>query len=345
MGFKHWRFCQLIINGRSHRLSYSEEAIHTLFLPFLRRMTSLQQQKGGRLVVFLAAPADTGKTTLALFLERLSLSEAGITPIQRLGLEGFARPHEELLATLDAEGRPLSPYGPEAFYLDRLKEKLAALASTPPEQSLRWPVYDRSRKVAVPDIQPVTKPIVLVEGCWLLDRPEWSVLQPYADYRLFIASKPESLAQRIENHLKRTAGLTPKQASAQYESAYRPHIMQVLTNSSPAEETWIFTEDGDYEPEPDRLKYYRAKTKETQTNFEAVKRRDDDVPLFEAYEAAQKSLYGRDGTPAAATRYTQSIETARRNILRRLFASGSLSRENLKKAFHLTDEEIENLIE
>lgn len=344
MGFKHWRYCQLIINGRSHRLAYSEEAIHTLFLPFLRRLAALQKKKDGRLVVFLAAPADTGKTTLALFLERLSLSEPGLTPIQRLGLEGFARPHEELLATLDAEGRPLSPYGPDAFYLDQLKEKLAALTSVPLGQPLRWPVYDRSRKVAIPDIQPVTRPIVLIEGCWLLlDRPEWAALQPFADYRLFIAAKPESLAQRIEDHLKRTAGLTPKQAEAQYESAYRPHIMQVLTSSSPAEETWIFTADGDYEPEPDRLKYYRARTKETQTNFDAVKRRDDDVPLFEAYEAAQKSLYSKDGTPAS--RYTQSIETARRNILRRLFASGSLSRENLKKAFHLTDEEIENLIE
>ena len=161
MPAKQWRTCRLNINGTSRKLSYSDDAIKKLFEPLLRRLTALCHRLGRRTVVYLVAPADTGKTTLALFLERLALmgGASGIVPIQRLGLEGFQRAPKELAAELDAEGKPLSPYGPQAYDLEALSAKLSALASG---QDIRWPVYDRARREIVPDITPVRKPIVIV---------------------------------------------------------------------------------------------------------------------------------------------------------------------------------------
>ena len=100
MTAKSWRSCRVTINGRVRKLSYSDDAIKKLFLPFLQRLSDLSRREGRRIVIYLAAPADTGKTTLALFLERLSLlgAASGLLPLQRLGLEGFQRQIKKILS-------------------------------------------------------------------------------------------------------------------------------------------------------------------------------------------------------------------------------------------------------
>ena len=337
MAAKIWRTCRLNINGTARKLSYSDDAIKKLFEPLLHRLTDLHHRLGRRIVVFLAAPCDTGKTTLALFLERLALNGGGmgLAPVQRLGLEGFQRGASDLAATLDADGKPLSPYGPQAYDLEALARKLAALAAG---DDIRWPVYDRARREVVPDITPVRKPIVLVEGCWLLLKNHgWETFHTFADYTVAIMAQPESLASRIKQRLT-VRGLTPREASERYEQEYRPHIMQVLTDSWPASETWIYSADGDYEPQPDRLEHYRAKQRSTQQDFDSVKRKDE--PIFRAYEEQMAS--GRGKTYAVG--YQQGLETARRNILRRLASDGGMGRDALKETFHLTEKELQDLL-
>ena len=335
MAAKTWRTCRLNINGTPRKLSYSDGAIKKLFEPLLHRLTDIQRRLGRRIVVFLAAPCDTGKTTLALFLERLALNGSTFTPIQCLGLQGFQRGAADLAATLDADGKPLSPYGPQAYDLDALSAKLAALSAG---CELRWPVYDRSRREIVPDITPVRKPIVLVEGCWLLLKNHgWEMFRDFADYTVAIMAQPESLASRIKNRLI-ARGLTPREAAACYERDYRPHIMRVLTDSWPASETWIYSADGDYEPQPDRLEYYHAKQKSTQRDFDSVKRKDE--PIFRAYEEQMASGSGK----TFAVGYQKGLETARRNILRRLASDGGMGREALKETFHLTEKELQDLL-
>ena len=337
MAAKIWRTCRLNINGTPQKLSYSDGAIKKLFEPLLKHLTELHHRLGRRIVVFLAAPCDTGKTTLALFLERLALngSTIGIAPLQRLGLEGFQLGADKLEAALDDDGKPLSPYGPQAYDLTALAAKLAALAAG---DDLRWPVYDRTRHEVVPDITPVRKPIVLVEGCWLLLKNHgWETFHTFADYTVAIMAQPESLASRIQSRLT-ARGLTPREAVARYESDYRPHIMQVLTDSWPATETWIYSADGDYQPQPDRLEYYRAKQKSTQQDFDSVRRKDE--PIFRAYEEQMTAGGGK----TFAVGYQQGLETARRNILRRLASDGGMGREALKETFHLTEKELQDLL-
>ena len=52
------------INGIDVNASYSDDNVEEIFVPLLQRLTDLQKQKNGRIVVFLAAPPGAGKSTL-----------------------------------------------------------------------------------------------------------------------------------------------------------------------------------------------------------------------------------------------------------------------------------------
>ena len=45
-----------------------------------------------------------------------------------------------------------------------------------------------------------------------------------------------------------------------------------------------------------------------------------------------------------AVGYQKGLETARRNILRRLASSNGMGREALKETFHLTEKELQDLL-
>ena len=150
-------------------------------------------------------------------------------------------------------------------------------------------------------------------------------------------AQPGSLASRTQQRLA-ARGLTPKEAAERYENDYRPAIMQVMTGSWPADETWIYSPDGDYQPQPDRLQHYRAKQKSTQQDFDSVRRKDE--PIFRAYEEQMASGHGK----TYAVGYQKGLETARRNILRRLASSNGMGREALKETFHLTEKELQDLL-
>ena len=53
---KRWRDYEMTVNGLPQRIRYNEATVEGLFLPLLHRLAALQAEKGGRLLVFLAAP-------------------------------------------------------------------------------------------------------------------------------------------------------------------------------------------------------------------------------------------------------------------------------------------------
>ena len=61
-----------LINGIEVEAVYTEQAVNGIFLPLLKKLTAMQEEKGSRLVVMLAAPPGAGKSTLLSFLARLS---------------------------------------------------------------------------------------------------------------------------------------------------------------------------------------------------------------------------------------------------------------------------------
>ena len=135
------------INGLAHKVQYNEATIQELFLPFLRHMSRKQKEAGCRLIILLAAPPGTGKSTLCLLLEKLSQSVEGLVSLQALGLDGFHHTSAYLRShKIERDGSmiPMSAIkgAPETFNLEHLKEKLAQVRS----ENIRWPVYDRGHE-------------------------------------------------------------------------------------------------------------------------------------------------------------------------------------------------------
>ena len=199
---KRWRTVLLMVNGIRRKVRFEESTITGLFRPFLQRLTRLQQQSGRRLIVFLAAPPAVGKSTLTLFLEKLSLATPGLTPLQALGLDGFHY-HNEYLNTHSCErdGQIIPLYqikgAPETYDVSHFRTKMRQLREV---RELRWPVYDRMQHDVVEDVQRIHRPIILIEGNWLLlrDAP-WADARQYADYTVFIKAHPNDLKMRLVN--------------------------------------------------------------------------------------------------------------------------------------------------
>ena len=78
---------QYKVNGLETTVVYDDRTVEEIFLPLLRKWTTLQQKLKRRVIVFLSAPPGVGKTTTAQFLEYLSGRESDIEEIQAVGLD------------------------------------------------------------------------------------------------------------------------------------------------------------------------------------------------------------------------------------------------------------------
>lgn len=245
---KEWHTYEMIVNGLPQKIRYNADTVEHLFLPLLRRLTEMQRAEARRILVFLAAPPATGKSTLAQFLEQLSRTEEGLTPVQALGMDGFHYPNRYLAAHTilrDGEEIPLTSIkgAPETFDVPALAAKLSAAR----EERVTIPVYDRRIHDVVPDAVTADAPILLVEGNWLLlDEETWRDLRTLADYRLRIDAAPELLRDRLIAR-KVQGGSTAEDAAAFYEASDAPNILRFAAHAAAADDIWRMTADGDFE--------------------------------------------------------------------------------------------------
>ena len=235
------------VNGFPVTAVYEEETVQTLFLPMLRRWAQMQRARGGRLMVFLSAPPGVGKTTMAQFLEHLSRTEAGLVPLQAVGLDGFHY-HADYIAThtVTVEGRevPMKQVkgAPETYDVPKLIETLRALR----KRNVIWPIYDRNLHDVVEDGVCVSAPIVLAEGNWMLsDEEPWATVAEMCDDSIFIDATPESVRDRLIAR-KIRGGLTPEAAEAFYERSDRVNILRLTARHKKANTCLRMTVDGAY---------------------------------------------------------------------------------------------------
>ncbi len=187
------------INGLMVDAVYRDADIRDIFLPLLGRLQELQREKGRRILVMMAAPPGAGKSTLASFLEHLSRSTPGMTPVTVIGMDGFHRRQEYLQSHRVARfGREVEMVrikgAPVTFDLELLRERIERVAAG--EECL-WPEYDRRLHNPV-EGQPVRGDIVLLEGNYLLlDEDGWRELGQYGDYTIRITADPDMLRQRL----------------------------------------------------------------------------------------------------------------------------------------------------
>lgn len=244
---KTWKNYELTVNGLTQHVQYNQETVEKLFMPLLGSLSEMYRAKRRRIILFLVAPPATGKSTLTLFLEKLSKENKNLIPVQAVGMDGFHY-HADFIknhfVTRNGEKLPMSEVKgcPETFDVKKLRQKLSALR----EGATTFPIYDRKIHDVIEDAAQVDGKIVLFEGNWLLLKDErWKDLRQFADYTLMIRADKSILKQRLIQR-KMQGGSTLEEATSFYEKSDSYNVKRTLNDSSDADETWEMQEDNDY---------------------------------------------------------------------------------------------------
>lgn len=235
------------MNGIDVLARYSQRAVKDIFLPLLRKLAGLRQEKGGRVLAMLAAPPGAGKSTLLSFLERLA-REKGLCGIQAIGMDGFHRRQDDLLShEIERDGQLIPMVAikgaPVTFELERLTERVKRVAAG---ERCGWPVYDRLLHNPVEDALRVDGDIVLLEGNYLLlDMDGWRDLKTCADYTVSIRADEGLLRNRlIERRIK--TGVEKDAATQFVDFSDMPNVRLCLEKTMPADVQLAIDGLGDY---------------------------------------------------------------------------------------------------
>ena len=239
---------RVTVNGIDVAARYSARAVNEIFLPLLKRLTALQQKKGSRLLVMLAAPPGCGKTTLVSFLEKLSRQAQELEPVQGIGMDGFHRRQEYLLTHFaERDGKQISMVeikgAPVTFDLERLTDSVKRVAAG---ENCGWPVYDRMLHNPVENAVRVDGKIILLEGNYLLlDEDGWRDLSAYADYTISVAADEPMLRARLIGRRIKT-GVETEAAARFVDFSDMPNVRLCLEKTLRADLTLRIDETGDY---------------------------------------------------------------------------------------------------
>ncbi len=236
------------INGIDVDAQYTEQAVHTIFLPLLKKLTELQKEKGGRLLVMLAAPPGAGKSTLLSFLEKLCQGDETLCDLQTIGMDGFHRRQEYLQSHfVQRNGKQISMVeikgAPITFDLERLSESIKKAASG---AVCGWPVYDRLLHNPVENAVTVDSAIVALEGNYLLlDEDGWRTLSAFADYTVSVQAQEETLRSRLIDRRVKT-GVDREAAERFVDFSDMPNVRLCLEHSLPADLQLRIDDRGEY---------------------------------------------------------------------------------------------------
>ena len=212
------------INGIDVDAKYSEDNINHIFIPLLRRLTRMQREQGKRILVMLAAPPGTGKSTLCEYLKVLSETTEGLKPIQVIGMDGFHRYQDYLTThTTLRDGKEILMVkikgAPVTFDIDLLQERIIKVSQG---EKVGWPVYNRMTHNPSDDAITVTGDIIFLEGNYLLlEEDGWNNLKQYADYTIKISADEVDLRKRlIDRKVKSGASYEEAVAFVEFSDLY-----------------------------------------------------------------------------------------------------------------------------
>lgn len=119
----------------------------------------------------------------------------------------------------------------ETFDTHAFKKHLEQLAG----DDCWWPIYDRNLHDVIDHQIHVTKPIVLIEGNWLLlNELPWNEMVKAADATMFIHAELKLLKERlIERKIR--GGSSPEEALHFYETSDRINCERVMKHSLQAD--------------------------------------------------------------------------------------------------------------
>lgn len=237
------------INGLDVTARYTDESVAEIFLPLLRRLTALQREKGRRILVMLAAPPAAGKSTLVSFLEYLSRTEPGLTPVQSIGMDGFHHYQDYLNShTVVKDGEEISMArvkgSPISFDLPLMTERIRRISAG---ESCAWPIYNRKLHNPQDNAVAITGDIILLEGNYLLlDRPGWAELRQYADYTVRISADKNDVRERLIQRKAASTGWSREQTERFVDYSDLANVIEVTDHSFPADLNLTMLPDGSY---------------------------------------------------------------------------------------------------
>ena len=232
----------LNVNGFLQETEYEDDFVQDVLMPVLKDLSDLFHRKQKRLIVFLAGPPAAGKSTLALFLEKLSLEDETLARVQALSMDGFHYPnayldsHETVRDGVRVLMRTIKG-SPEAYDTAAIGDALRQIChdrDAGTACACKWPGYDRTIHDVVPGKYPVTGEILLIEGNYLLlEEPPWKELREYADETVFVKAPEDKLKDRLVNR-KMRGGSSRQEAEDWVVHTDTHNIERILNGSAKA---------------------------------------------------------------------------------------------------------------
>ena len=225
------------INGIDVEATFSQKAIEGVIEPLLKRLAQIQSQKGGRVLAMLAAPPGAGKSTLVSFLEYYAKELLPDLTVQAIGMDGFHRRQEYLVAhetEVDGKMIPMVQIkgAPVTFDLEAFVAKIREVLDG---GTVGWPTYDRHLHNPIEDAITDTGDIVILEGNYLLlDEDGWRDLHKMADYTIFLRGDEDVLRGRLVDR-KEASGNSREEAEAFVDFSDMRNVRLCLNNSLPAD--------------------------------------------------------------------------------------------------------------
>ncbi len=239
---------QVNINGIDVEADFDEKEIAEIFKPLLHKLSKLRKAKAKRILVMLAAPPGTGKSTLVSFLEYLSKETIPEYKVQAIGMDGFHKRQEYLKShNMIVDGKEVAMVDvkgcPETFDLDKLKTQIETVIKA---ETCTWPTYDRHLHNPVEDAITIDSDIVLLEGNYLLlDEPGWDRISEMADFTIAIKADEIMLRERLIDR-KEKSGNTREKSEQFVDYSDMRNVRLCLEHTKKADMELVVGADGSY---------------------------------------------------------------------------------------------------
>lgn len=232
----------LEVNGYVVNVKYTKDNIEMIFKPLIRKLQALYQKNEKRILIYLVAPPACGKSSLALYLIKLS-QQLGYDNMQAIGMDGFHYSNSYLKSHYFGENLLYNIKGcPESFDLPQFQQYLEKTCL----KDTTWPIYDRLSHEPKQHAYLINQDIVIVEGNYLLLEEEgWSDLKRFCTYSIYINSDETLLKDRLIER-KAKGNITHEQAYEFYVRSDQKNVQRVMNHSASANLNLYLDADGIY---------------------------------------------------------------------------------------------------
>lgn len=243
----HEETLTLTVTGQTITAHFDTDLKDHLWIPLLTYWSNQSKTMDRPYIIYLAAPAGAGKSTLAAYLSYIATTMVLPVDLQVLPMDGFHHTNAYLSThtiTRDGQTIVLSTIKgcPESFDITSLTNHIASLYTTSP---LPWPIYDRNLHEPIENAIDIHSKIILIEGNYLLlDHPQWSTLSSYADQTIFITTDPKLLQTRLVN--RKALSMHYRKALAFYNASDAYNVTTVLDHSKKSDILLQLQADDDY---------------------------------------------------------------------------------------------------